>query len=249
MKLTFNFQLFLLLATVISTGIFACKQESEELTPAAVDYLKIETNQNLAFNIHNDYLDFIGKQLTEGKINHVNNPSSLNQLKVVTKQFFSQKYGQDVSLMVDQAFDMYFQQYSNTAPKLSRFGLAENAAEVQKMQVLISSDMAVEDFIAQTNLIIKRNSEEILLNNGLASVVGVAQGSYTYWKGSGSAHFPNTLPQDLDPRECDLCLFALADLAGAADGAAIGTLLGGVGAGPGAVMGGAIYSGLTALSW
>jgi|GEM_PF-6231371 len=97
----------------------------------------------------------------------------------------------------------------------------------------------------------------------LAAIVGVAEGSYAYWDNnveawmqlaSIPANLPN-LPQNggptlrLSQKEGQVIGFVAADCMGALDGGAAGSVLPGVGTAAGAVMGAALYSGLTAWFW
>ncbi len=210
--------------------------------------------RDAAFQKHNAYLDFICSKIASGELNPVKSDASVAQLKSLTKSFFNSGNNGDVNTLIDGAFNNYFTYYSPGQGSQSNY----LATDVNTISSAISNyeNQTIADFVTQTNSLLNQ-SDQVLLTQGLASILGVAQGSYTYWFSitSSSCYYAN-LPQaqGAEERACGekckkLAAMALADLSGAADGAAVGATLGGVGAGPGAVMGGAIYSGLMALSW
>lgn len=246
------FSLFTLSAALF---IYSCDKEQEISTqyPAVADTRNSQeaiAARDAAFQKHNAYLDFICAKIASGELSTTKSPESVAQLKSLTKAFFNSGNNPDVNTLIEESFNHYFS---------GQNGIPDNlASDINSVKSAMNNyeNQTISDFVNQTNQLMNQ-PDQVLLNEGLASILGVAQGSYTYWFSiTPESCYYASLPQAQGSQEracgekCKKLLgFAAADLSGAADGAAIGTLLGGVGAGPGAVMGGAIGSGLAALQW
>ncbi|MBL7804020.1 MAG: hypothetical protein JNL02_09815 [Saprospiraceae bacterium] len=245
----------LALFAISAAFFYSCDKEQEisTLQPSVADSRNSQqaiAARDAAFQKHNAYLDFICAKIASGELNPTKSPESVAQLKMLTKAFFNSSNNPDINTLIEESFNHYFSGQTsfpdNLAGDLSSIKSAMENYENQ----------TISDFVNQTNQLMNQ-PDQILLDEGLASILGVAQGSYTYWFSiTPESCYYASLPQAQGAQEracgekCKKLLgFAAADLSGAADGAAIGTLLGGVGAGPGAVMGGAIGSGLAALQW
>jgi hypothetical protein len=121
---------------------------------------------------------------------------------------------------------------------------------ISNIQLIMNNDEDI-DLIAICDDIFSTMKNDTNLSSNeklaLASIIGVVQGSYTYWD-IHSETWPNIIRPDIQAKWKQVAGFLLADAMGAMDGAAAGsvTLIGTV---PGAVLGGALYSGFTAWSW
>lgn len=242
----------LTMSLVLASIISACLK-TDESTPQALT--STQTTANAAAAQHNGYLDYICAKIASGELNKVKSNESILQLKNLTKAYFRTGTNAEMNSFIDQSFERYFTNYSGVEQITPLFGDPALASSVSAIGSLILNyeNQTISEFTASASAMLDRATQS-QLSNGFASIVGVAQGSYGYWFSITPAScYYSSLP-GVQERACGekckkLAGLALADLAGAADGAAAGTLLAGVGAGPGAVMGGAIYSGLLALSW
>lgn len=226
----------------------SCTKQDNDYKIAVRDIgqsIEPDSSQSTAFNIHNEYLDFLCSKIDARELAKVKSSQSIIQFSTLTKEFFETKYSNIPDSFIDQRINVYFTSYSGIEEKRAMFEDSAISTIVTNLENLSLSDLTVIEFNNESNNLIDSNFDGSF---GLYFILGVAQGSYKYWKElpDNSCYLSNSISSS---RQCRLCMFALADLAGAADGAAAGSLLGGVGAGPGAVMGGAIYSGLAALSW
>ena len=253
------FYYVLVLGTIFLIRTLSSCSKNELQAPVETNHLTYASTQNNfqvdAYNIHNEYLDYLCTKIDARELNTQQSAQNIAQFKLLTTQFFSLKYGQDYSFHVNAMVDKFLNGYSTPNgivsayhdPSLNQFIIGLNSLYD------FNNPMSVPDFVASSNALLNTYVSNHP-NKGIFEIIGVAQGSYYYWNNLTSNSCYNALLPNDGSRACGskckkLVGFAMADLAGAADGMAVGAVLGGVGAGPGAIMGGAIYSGLSTFLW
>ena len=236
-KLVFNLAKFVMALAILwgTRSIISCSKSSDTVDSS------ISSNESLlsktSYNIHNSFLDYLGKSVKKGNIGKIKSSKSLNDFTLSSKSFFKIKYpnlsDNDLKI-VDQLILNYFNYKEKGIINVSK----ENKVIYSTLFDLISSQSNKDRFYQIVSTLSPKAPGDI-------EIIGVASGSYDYWTSINASSY-YILPSD---KRCMWCEFAASDLSGAGSGAALGSLLGGVGAGPGAVMGGSISSGLTALGW
>jgi hypothetical protein len=202
--------------------VIACQKTNEAVTDVSISELTQAKEQAAA--MHNEYLDYVQSNFANSKGNA--------DFTATSVKFFKKYYP---TLDIDKSIadgKTFFSK--NTTPQginLSNISIStELTSSVKQIGDNIASASSVTEFKEKTDKILFSAQLNKEAKMTLAAIVGVAQGSYTYWtnaqnrqKWSSKLRFSqisdtknNNLVLEL--RSCPGCNVITADVAGAAAG-------------------------------
>jgi hypothetical protein len=261
---------YLILSGFFSFLLFSCQKEKKhenvqsngnnnQIVYRMSNLSDLDEVKNESYEIHNEYLEQLLQAYTLNQLPTINTHDNF-----IAQTNWSKEYFTDISMdmtMWSSIENIVLSKYnaSNSSFEINCSVYNTQASTQMKhytdiiisnIQLIMNNDEDI-DLIAICDDIFSTMKNDTNLSSNeklaLASIIGVVQGSYTYWD-IHSETWPNIIRPDIQAKWKQVAGFLLADAMGAMDGAAAGsvTLIGTV---PGAVLGGALYSGFTAWSW
>ncbi|MEZ5046344.1 MAG: hypothetical protein R2831_05070 [Chitinophagaceae bacterium] len=236
--------------------------QSQHISLAKLNNLSnLDIVKQEAYELHNEYLTNLLTAYTNSVLPTTNTLTNFNAQLSWSNNHFGTTGINMANWDVIQL--MTLQQYDANTPifnaNCDRYNAFASTATKSYTNIIIdaitnTSNIEESDFIQVCEDVFTNIKADNNLDDNskilLTAVIGVTEGSFTYWKNNLNSWpiitNPNGNPQYKWKK---IVGFLAADAMGAMDGGAAGSVLPGVGTAAGAVMGGALYSGFVAWGW